>query len=93
MLGINLSTMAHQLNVSPSFPPVWQKNRVFAQEKYKAIVEEVHKLLHVGFIREIYYPKCLTNVVMVKKSNGKWKMWVDFIDLNKACWKDSYPLP
>ena len=30
---------------------------------------------------------------MVKKANGKWKMCVDFTDLNKAYPKDSYPLP
>ena len=41
----------------------------------------------------MYYPDWLANVVMVKKSNGKWRMCVDFTDLNKACPKDSYPLP
>uniref|UniRef100_A0A2N9EHN4 Uncharacterized protein n=1 Tax=Fagus sylvatica TaxID=28930 RepID=A0A2N9EHN4_FAGSY len=46
-----------------------------------------------GFIREVYYPEWLANVVMVKKPNGKWRMCVDFTDLNKACPKDSYPLP
>ena len=30
---------------------------------------------------------------MVKKPNGKWRMCVDFMDLNRACPKDSYPLP
>ena len=35
----------------------------------------------------------LSNVVLVKKANGKWRMCVDFIDLNKACPKDSFPLP
>ena len=30
---------------------------------------------------------------MVKKSSGKWRMCVDFTDLNRACPKDSYPLP
>ena len=30
---------------------------------------------------------------MVKKPNGKWRMCVDFTDLNRACPKDSYPLP
>ena len=30
---------------------------------------------------------------MVKKANGKWRMCVDFMDLNRACPKDSYPFP
>lgn len=30
---------------------------------------------------------------MVKKTNGKWRMCVDFTNLNKACPKDIYPLP
>ena len=30
---------------------------------------------------------------MVRKNNGKLRMCVDFTDLNRACPKDSYPLP
>ena len=30
---------------------------------------------------------------MVKKAKGKWRMCVDFTDLNQACPKDSFPLP
>ena len=30
---------------------------------------------------------------MVKKANGKWRMCIDFTDLNRAFPKDSYPLP
>ena len=41
----------------------------------------------------MYYPDWLANVVMVKKANGKWRMCVGFTDLNRACPKDSYPLP
>jgi len=93
MPGIDPSVMVHRLNVSPSFPPVRQKKRVFAQERDKAIAEEVWKLLKAGFIRKVYYPDWLPNVVMVKKANGSWRMNVDFTDLNKACPKDSYPLP
>ena len=55
--------------------------------------DEVRKLLEVDFIREVYYLEWLANMVMVKKANGKWRMCMDFIDLNKACLKDSYSLP
>ena len=40
----------------------------------------------------MYYPEWLVNVVLVKKVNGKWRMCVDFTDLNKPCPKDSFPL-
>ena len=85
--------MVHKLNMSPSFPPIRQKKRVFAPERDRAITEEVGMLQEAGFIKEVYYPDWLANVVMVKKANGKWRMCVDFTDLNKACPKDSYPLP
>ena len=93
MPRIDPSVIVHGLNVSPFFPPVRQKKRVFAQERDQAIAKEVGKLQDVSFIKEVYYPDWLTNVVMVKKANGKWRMCVNFTDLNKACPKDSYPLP
>jgi len=49
--------------------------------------------LNADHIREIQYPEWLANVVLLKKTNGKWRMCVDFTELNKACPKDSYPLP
>ncbi|KAK1549935.1 hypothetical protein Q3G72_010788 [Acer saccharum] len=32
-------------------------------------------------------------LVLVKKKNSQWRMCVDFTNLNKACPKDSFPLP
>ena len=93
MPGINLLIIVHRLNVSPAASPIRQKKWVFAQERDKAIAEEVRKLLEAVFIREVYYPDWLANVVMVKQPNGKWRMCVNFTDLNRACSKDSYPLP
>ena len=56
-------------------------------------MDEMSKLLAANFIREVHYPEWLANVVMVKKANRKWRMCVDFTDLNQACPKDSFPLP
>ena len=55
--------------------------------------DEVTKLIEDDLIHEVHYPEWLANMVLVKKPNGKWRMCVDFTDLNKACPKDSYPLP
>ena len=93
MGGIDPIVITHRLNTSPSFKPVKQKRRSFAPERQKAINEEVGKLLQVGAIREVEYPEWLANVVLVKKANGKWRLCIDFTDINKACPKDSFPLP
>ena len=93
MLGIDPNVITHRLNVHPSSKPMRQKKRVFAPERDNATKEEVQKLTLAKFIREVYYPDWLANVVMVNKANGKWRMCVDFTDLNKAYPKDSYPLP
>jgi hypothetical protein len=53
----------------------------------------VEKLQQAGFIQEVDYPEWLANVVLVKKSSGKKRMCVDFTTFNKACPKDSFPLP
>ena len=91
--GLTPVIITHRLNVSPSFKPVKQKRRSFALERQKAIIEEVGNLLRVGAIREVEYPEWLANVVLVKKANGKWRLCIDFTDVNRACPKDSFPLP
>ena len=93
MGGIDPTIITHRLNVGPSFKPVKQKRRSFAPERQKAINEEVSKLLHAVAIREVEYPEWLANVVLVKKANGKWRLCIDFTDVNRACPKDSFPLP
>ncbi|XP_076960276.1 uncharacterized protein LOC143636600 [Bidens hawaiensis] len=55
--------------------------------------EQVQDLLHAGIIRESQYQTWVANPVIVPKSNGTWRMCIDFKDLNKACPKDYYPLP
>ena len=93
MLGIPPSPSCHKLNVSPYNKPITQKRRAFNQERYDAIEQEVDHQLATRFIREAVYPDWVSNVVLVKKSNGKWRMCVDFTNLNKSYPKDNFPLP
>ncbi|XP_075499245.1 uncharacterized protein LOC142537629 [Primulina tabacum] len=72
---------------------VKQKKRHFGPEKNRVIKKEVGELLNAGHIREVQFPTWLLNVVLVPNSLGKWRMCVEFRDLNKACPKDCYPLP
>ncbi|XP_073060300.1 uncharacterized protein [Primulina eburnea] len=83
----------HHLNILPGSHPVKQKKRHFGPEKNQVISEQVKELLKAEHIREIQFPTWLSNVVLVPKSSGKWRICVDFRDLNKACPKDHYPLP
>ena len=57
-----------------------------------AIDKEVDKLLATDFIQEVTYSYWLANIMMVKKANSKWRICIDYIDLNKACLKDNFSL-
>ena len=93
MDGIDPTVITHELNVGPSFKLVKQKRRSFALERQKAINEEVDKLLQANAIREVEYLEWLANFFLFKKANNKWRLCIDFTDINKACLKDSFPLP
>ncbi|KAL5551303.1 hypothetical protein UlMin_001479 [Ulmus minor] len=93
MPGIDPNIIVHRLNIDPNFKPIKQKRRTFNAERYMAINTEVDKLLKAGFIEEANYPDWIANVVLVKKANGNWRVCVNFTDLNRACPKDSFPLP
>ena len=93
MTGIDPALAVHRLQVKPDHPPFKQKRRKIAPERNRAVNEEIQKLLDIGSVREVHYPDWLANVVVVRKKNGKWRVCIDFTDLNKACPKDSFPLP
>ncbi|KAJ0801818.1 putative nucleotidyltransferase, Ribonuclease H [Helianthus annuus] len=61
-------------------------------DKTKAMNEQVCELLKAGILREVRYQSWVANPVMVEKSNGGWRMCVDYTDLNKACPNDCYSL-
>ena len=71
----------------------WSTYNVPSSKKHVEVVRvEVNKLKQVGAIKEIFYPKWLANTMVIKKNNGKWRVCVDFIDLNKVRPKDPFPI-
>ena len=78
--------------MDPSFPSKKQKLRRAAKEHVSAVKLEVQRLKEARVIRAIFFPKWLANTVVVKKKNGKWRVCVDFTDLNRAYPKDLFPM-
>ena len=93
MPGIDPAVMCHKLNVDPNHKPVIQKMHKTGVPQTEAVIEEVQKLLEAEAIKEVHYSEWLANTVVVKKKTGKWRVCVDFTDLNKAYPKESFPLP
>ena len=91
--GIHLDVASHRLNVLATSKPVRQKIRRFHPDRQKVIQDEMKKLLEAGFIRKVKYLEWLANVVVVPKKEGKWRVCVDYTNLNGTCPKDSFPLP
>lgn len=89
LCGVKRDVIKYSVNVDPTIRPRKQKLRKMSDEVAK---NEVKRLLSAGVIREVTYPEWLANTVMVKKANGKWRMCIDFTDINKACPKDEFPL-
>jgi hypothetical protein len=53
----------------------------------------VEKILEAGFIKSCRYAEWISSVVPVQKKDGRWRVCVDFSDLNRATPKDEYPMP
>ena len=93
MAGIDPTLASHKLNVIAMAKLMRQKLRRFHSNRYQIIQTKMDNLLSAGFIREVKYPEWLANVVVVPKKGCKWRVCVDYTDLNEACPKDSFPLP
>jgi hypothetical protein len=90
--GVDRDIIEHTLETNEKIMPKKQKLRKMSEEKVKAVETEVQRLQDPKVITEVKYPVWLANTVPVKKKNGKWRMCVDFTDLNKECKKDDFPL-
>ncbi|GJU54012.1 hypothetical protein Tco_1227726 [Tanacetum coccineum] len=82
----------HKLNEYSHIKPIKQKRRGLGPDRSTAACKEVEELTKAGILWKVKHQTWVANPVMVKKSDGGWRMCIDFTDINKACPKDCYPL-
>jgi len=84
MSDIDSNIMSHKLTILSQVKLVVRRKRKLIEKWHMAI----SKLLKVDFIRKIVLITWLANVTMVKWSNGKWKIYINYM-----CLKDTYIPP
>ncbi|KAK1677329.1 hypothetical protein QYE76_038177 [Lolium multiflorum] len=62
-------------------------------EILEEVKKEIEKMLNAGFIRPCRYAEWISSIVPVEKKDGRWRVAIDFRDLNRATPKDEYPMP
>jgi hypothetical protein len=93
MPGLDRSIVKHRLPLKKGFRPFQQRAHQMKAEILEEVKKEVQKMLDAGFIRSSRYAEWISSVVRVQKKDGRWRVCVDFRDLNRATPKDEYPMP
>eukprot|EP00253_Pinus_taeda_P010249 PITA_10249 len=93
MKGIDPQLCTHHIYIENDARPVRQPQRRLNPHLKEVVKAELQKLLYVNFIYPISDSKWVSPLVVVPKKNGKWRICVDYRELNKATQKDHFPLP
>eukprot|EP00253_Pinus_taeda_P025549 PITA_25549 len=92
MHGIHPKTCTHHIYTDSNVKPVRQPHRRMNPMLQDIVREELQKMLKVNFIYPISDSQWVSPLVVVPKKNGKWRICVDYRQLNKATLKDYFPL-
>ena len=93
MKGVHPSVCTHHIYIKEYFKLVRQPQRRMNLALKDIVKEVLHKLLDARFIYPISDSEWVSPLVLVPKKNGKWRICVDYRELNKATKKDHFPLP
>jgi hypothetical protein len=93
MPELDRSIVEHRLPLKPGFRPFQQRAWQMKAEVLEEVKKEVEKMIVAGFIRPCRYAEWISSIVPVQKKDGRWRVCVDFKDLNRATPKDEYPMP
>jgi hypothetical protein len=92
ILRLDRSIVEYLLPLKKGFRPFQQWAWLLKDEVLHEVKKEVEKMLEAGFIRLCRYAEWISSVVPVQKEDGRWRVCVDFRDLNRATPKDEYPM-
>ncbi|GJV25024.1 reverse transcriptase domain-containing protein [Tanacetum coccineum] len=73
----------HKLNEYSHIKPIKQNKRGLGPDRNMVACKETEELTKAGILRKVKHQTRVANPVMVKKSDGEWRMCVDFTDINK----------
>eukprot|EP00253_Pinus_taeda_P014676 PITA_14676 len=90
---VHPSVCTHHIYIKEDCKPVRQPQRRMNPALKDIVREELQKLLDARFIYPISDSKWVSLLVLVPKKNGKWRICVDYQELNKATKKDHFPFP
>jgi hypothetical protein len=85
MPGLDRSIVEHRLPLKNGFRPFQQRARQMKAEILVEVKKEVEKMLEAA--------EWISSVVPAHKKDGRWRVYMDFRDLNRATPKDEYPMP
>eukprot|EP00253_Pinus_taeda_P013556 PITA_13556 len=93
MKGVHPSICTHHIYIKEDCKPVKYPHRSMNPALKDIFKEELQKLLDAGFIYPISDSEWVSPLVLVPKKNGKWRIYVNYWELNKATKKDHFPFP
>eukprot|EP00253_Pinus_taeda_P003091 PITA_03091 len=93
MKGIHPKTCIHHIYIEENSKPMRQPQRRMNPNLRDIVKEELQKLLNVNFIYPISDSRWVSPCIIIPKNNGKWRVCIDYRELNKATLKDHFPLP
>ena len=93
MKGIDPQICTHHMFIEKDARAIRQCQRRLNLHLRDIVKQELQQLLDVNFIYPISDSQWVSPLVFVPKINGKWRIFVDYRELNKATQKDHFPLP
>lgn len=82
MKGVHPLVFTHHIYIKEGWNPVFQPQRRMNPSIKDIVKEELQNLLDAGFIYPISDSEQVSLLLLVPKKNGKWRIYMDYRELN-----------